>query len=43
MSNLLVYVREGIVVYFGIFLSGESVPGVGLEMVESVMECGDGK
>ena len=29
MSDLLVYVREGIGVYFGIFLSGESIPRVG--------------
>ena len=29
MSDLLVYVGEGIGMYFGIFLSGESVPGEG--------------
>ena len=29
MSDLLVYVREGIEVHFGMFLSGKSVPGVG--------------
>ena len=33
MSDLLVYVREGIGVYFGIFLSGENVPGVVMEGV----------
>lgn len=40
MSDLWVHVREGIGVYFWIFLSGESVPGGG-EKVESVMECWD--
>ena len=29
MSDLLVYVREGIEVHFGMFLSGKSVPGGG--------------
>ena len=43
MSDLLVYVREGIEVHFGMFLSGKSVPGVGEKMVESEMECRDGK
>lgn len=38
--NWWVYVGEGIGVYFGIFLSGESVPGVWLERVER--ECRDG-
>ena len=28
MSDVWVYVEEGIVVCFGMFLSGESVPGV---------------
>lgn len=27
VSDLWVHVEEGIVVYFGMFLSGESVPG----------------
>jgi hypothetical protein len=30
MSDLWVYVREGIGVYFGIVLAGKSIPGVGL-------------
>lgn len=42
MSDLWVYVGEGIWCVFWIFLSGESVPRV-WEEVESVMECGDGK
>lgn len=42
MSDLWVYVREGIGVYFGIVLAGESVPRV-WEEIESVMECWDGK
>lgn len=29
MSELWMYVGKGIGVYFGIFLSGKSVPGVG--------------
>ena len=29
MSDLCVHVEEGIVVYFGMFLSGKSVPGGG--------------
>ncbi|MEQ3206500.1 hypothetical protein AAA089_15395 [Faecalibacterium prausnitzii] len=33
MSDLWVYVREGIGVYFGIVLAGESVPGVVMEGV----------
>ena len=32
VSDLWVYVGEGIGVYFGIFSSGESVPGGGSEM-----------
>lgn len=43
VSDLLVYVGEGIGVYFWIFLSGKSVPGVGEKRIESVMECRDGK
>lgn len=31
MSDLWVYVREGIGIYFGMFLSRESVPRVGKE------------
>nr|DAZ60631.1 MAG TPA: hypothetical protein [Caudoviricetes sp.] len=34
------YVGEGIVVYFGVFLSGKSVPGGGEKRVER--ECLDG-
>lgn len=41
MSDLQVYVGEGIGVHFGIFLSGENVPRGG-KWVESVMECRDG-
>ena len=41
VSDLWVYVGEGIWVYFGMFLSGESVPRVWLERVE--IECWDWK
>lgn len=41
VNDLWVYVGKGIGVYFGMVLSGESVPRV-REKVESVMECRDG-
>jgi len=28
VSDLLVHIREGIGIYFGVFLAGENVPGV---------------
>lgn len=37
------YMGNGIGMYFGIFLSGKSVPGGEELIVESVMECRDGK
>lgn len=36
MSDLQVYVGKGIVVYFGIVLSGKSVPGVGEKCQEII-------
>ena len=38
MNDLWVYVGEGIGVYFGIVLSGESVPRVREERVEKCQE-----
>lgn len=43
MSDLGAHVGNGIVIYFGMFLSGESMPRGGELIVESVMECRDGK
>ena len=43
VRDLQVNVGEGIEVHFGIFLSRESVPRGGQKMVESEMECRDGK
>lgn len=36
VSDLRVYVRDGIEVYFGIFLSRESVPGEGSRSVKKL-------
>ena len=36
VSDLRVYVGEGIGLYFGVFLAGESVPGEGSGQVEKV-------
>ena len=41
MRDLGVHVGDGIGVYFGMFLSRESVPRGGELIVESVMECLD--
>lgn len=43
MRDLGAHVREGIEVHFGMFLSGKSIPWGGELIVESVMECRDGK
>ena len=38
VNDLWVYVREGIGVYFWIFLSGESIPGSGMSRLEKCQE-----